>query len=115
MVPGPVYLGGHSYGGRQATMLAAEDPTVADGLLLFSYPLHPPEKPAQLRTAHFPQLRTPAVFVHGTKDPFGTPAEIKSAITAIPAATRLMVVESAGHDLKKGKFDLPDIANLFKS
>ena len=70
-VGGPVVLGGHSYGGRQATMLAAEEPGVAEALLLLSYPLHPPNKPAQLRTAHFPQLRTPALFVSGTKDPFG--------------------------------------------
>ncbi|MEO8129977.1 MAG: alpha/beta fold hydrolase, partial [Bryobacteraceae bacterium] len=59
---GPVFLGGHSYGGRQSTMLAAEQPTVADGLLLLSYPLHPPKKPQELRTAHFPQLRTKALF-----------------------------------------------------
>src|SRR5437868_1465677 len=54
----PLILGGHSYGGRQASMLAAEKPDLADALLLLSYPLHPPRKPDQLRTAHFPQLRT---------------------------------------------------------
>jgi len=112
MVAGPVYLGGHSYGGRQASMLAAEEPGVADGLLLLSYPLHPPDKPAQMRTAHFADLRTPAVFVHGTKDPFGTPAEMQSAISVIPARTRLIFVEGAGHDLKKGAFDLAGLADL---
>ncbi len=92
-------LGGHSYGGRQATMLAAEEPEVADALLLLSYPLHPPEKPEQLRTAHFPQLQTPALFVHGTKDPFGTIEEMQAALKLIPAATQLMVAEKAGHAL----------------
>src|SRR3984885_2275351 len=54
--PERVWLGGHSYGGRQASMLAAEAPWLADALLLLSYPLHPPRKPGQLRTAHFPNL-----------------------------------------------------------
>ena len=53
---GRVYLGGHSYGGRQASMLAAADPGVTEALLLLSYPLHPPRKPTELRTAHFPKL-----------------------------------------------------------
>ncbi len=68
-----VSLGGHSYGGRQASMLAAEEPALVEGLLLLSYPLHPPRKPEQLRTAHFGHLQTPALFVHGAKDEFGTP------------------------------------------
>lgn len=109
LVPGRVSLGGQSYGGRQATMLAAEETGVADGLLLFSYPLHPPGKPAQLRTAHFPSLRTPALFVHGTKDPFGTIEELRATLPLIPAATRLIEVEGAGHDLKRGKFALDEV------
>ena len=109
---GPIYLGGHSYGGRQASMLAAEEPKLADGLFLLSYPLHPPNKPAQLRTQHFAQLLTPALFVHGTKDPFGIIEEMKVAMELIPANTQLMVVERAGHDLKKGKFDLKETALL---
>ena len=83
---GRVYLGGHSYGGRQATMLAADEPGVADALLLLSYPLHPPNKPTQLRTGHLPGLRTPALFVHGTKDPFGTIAEMEAALRFIRRA-----------------------------
>jgi hypothetical protein len=105
-VAGNIYLGGHSYGGRQSSMLAAETPDVAAALLLLSYPLHPPNKPAQLRTQHFPQLHVPAVFVSGTKDGFGTIAEIEAAIEAIPAATRLIAIDGAGHDLKRGRFDL---------
>ena len=107
---GPVLLGGQSYGGRQATMLAADEPDVATTLLLFSYPLHPPGKPERLRTEHFPRLRTPALFVSGTADPFGTPAELATAIGLIPAPTRLIAVDGAGHDLRRGRFDLAAVA-----
>jgi uncharacterized protein len=97
--PGQIWLGGHSYGGRQASMLAAEIPGLVDGLLLLSYPLHPPKKPAQLRTAHFPQLQTPAIFVHGSRDPFGSLEELQKAITFIPGETWLIELEGAGHEL----------------
>src|ERR1700733_9550147 len=81
----PLYLAGQSYGGRQSSMVAAEDARVADGLLLLSYPLHPPGKPAQLRTEHFTSLHVPALFVHGTRDPFGTVDALREAIKLIPA------------------------------
>ncbi|HJZ96990.1 MAG TPA: alpha/beta family hydrolase, partial [Candidatus Solibacter sp.] len=97
---GKLVAGGHSYGGRQTAMMAAEDPGAADGLLLLSYPLHPPEKPQQLRTAFFPKLNTPALFVHGMRDPYGTPEELREAVRAIPARTELLIVDKAGHDLK---------------
>ena len=103
---GALFLGGHSYGGRQASLLAAEEPEAAAGLLLLSYPLHPPAKPAQLRTAHFPRLRVPATFVHGTVDPFGSIEELGAALALLPAPARLIAVEGAGHDLKRGRFDL---------
>jgi len=107
MVSGRVFLGGHSYGGRMATMLAAKEPSVADGLLLLSYPLHPPNKPQQLRTAHFPQIRTRCLFVHGTQDPFASGEEIQSALKLIPAETTLLSIEGAGHELvSKRKSDL---------
>jgi uncharacterized protein len=99
LTAGRVLLGGHSYGGRQASMLAAEDQTAADGLLLLSYPLHPPRRPEQLRTAHLPKLKTRALFVHGSRDPFGSPAEIETALKLIPAPTQLVVIEGAGHEL----------------
>jgi uncharacterized protein len=99
-----IVLGGHSYGGRQATMLCAQDRDLADGMLLFSYPLHPPGKPEQLRVKHLPDLQTGSLFVHGTRDPFGSIEEMESALRMIPSATRLLVVEGAGHDLGfKGK------------
>lgn len=110
---GPIYLGGHSYGGRQASMLAAEDTGVADALLLLSYPLHPPKKPEALRTEHLPRLRLPCVFVHGTRDAFGTIDELAAAMRLIPARTRLVRIEGAGHDLGRGRFDwTPAIGGL---
>jgi len=101
LAPGRVYAGGHSYGGRQTAMAAAESPVLADVLLLLSYPLHPPNRPEQKRTAFFPDLRTPALFVHGTSDPFATLEELRSAVALIPARTDLFAVEGAGHDLKR--------------
>lgn len=111
LVDGPVILGGHSYGGRQATLLAAEalaagEPGVADALLLLSYPLHPPNKPDKPRTSHFPSLRTPSLFVHGAKDPFGTIEEMRAALDMIPAAKELVALDGLGHDLGRGRFDL---------
>ncbi len=104
MVSGRLFLGGHSYGGRQSSMLCAEQPDLVTALLLLSYPLHPPRKPEQQRTQHLPDLRTPTMFVQGTRDPFGTIAEMERALKMIPARTKLIVVEGAGHDLGfKGK------------
>jgi uncharacterized protein len=104
--PRKIILGGQSYGGRQATMLAAEQPGLAAALLLFSYPLHPPGKPERLRIEHFPRLHTPCVFVSGTVDPFGAPGELRDAISLIPTLTEVITVDGAGHDLKRGRFDL---------
>jgi predicted alpha/beta-hydrolase family hydrolase len=98
-VPGRIYLGGHSYGGRQASMLAAEDQQLAAGLLLLSYPLHPPRKPQELRTAHFPKLATPLLFVHGSRDPFGSTEELSSALKLIAGRNRLLEIPGAGHEL----------------
>jgi uncharacterized protein len=110
-VPGRVFLSGHSYGGRQASMLAASDLGLADALLLLSYPLHPPKKPDDLRTAHFPALHTPALFVHGTRDGFGTIDEMTAALKLIPARTQLLPVESAGHELMtaRNRSQLPQL------
>jgi hypothetical protein len=103
-VAGRIFLGGHSYGGRQATMLCAAEPDLVSGLLLLSYPLHPPRKPEQLRIQHLSSLRTPSLFVQGTRDPFGSLEEMTRALQLIPAKTELMKVEGAGHDLGfKGK------------
>jgi uncharacterized protein len=115
---GRVFLGGHSYGGRQASMLAAQEPGLVDGLLLLSYPLHPPQRPGELRTAHFPSLQTPALFVQGSKDGFGTLDEMAAAILLIPAPTALLPVTGAGHELltRKNRDELPSaVASQFPS
>jgi len=117
-LPGRLFLGGHSYGGRQATMLCAEEPALAAGLLLLSYPLHPPRKPEQKRTQHLPQLATDSLFVHGTRDPFGSISELEEALRLIPARTRLLAMENAGHELTGKKTGAAEqtaeqIANVF--
>lgn len=100
LAPGvPVVLGGQSYGGRMCTMLAAEDPGAADALLLLSYPLRPPKPGSKPRMDHFPSIRTPVLFVHGTRDPFGTIEEIQAAARTIPAFNMLFHVEKVGHSL----------------
>ena len=109
IVPGRVFLGGHSYGGRQATILAADAPDTAAALLLTSYPLHPPGKPERPRTGHFPRLQAPAVFVQGSADPFGSPVELGAALALIPAPTRLIAIDGARHDLKQGRFDFAEV------
>jgi uncharacterized protein len=103
-VSGKIFLGGHSYGGRQSTILCAAEPELVSGLLLLSYPLHPPRKPEQLRIEHLPNLRTQSLFVHGTRDPFGSIEEMRKALLLIPATHELMEMKEAGHDLGfKGK------------
>jgi len=110
-VSGRLFLGGHAYGGRQASMLLAAEPALASALLLQSYPLHPPGRPQNLRTAHLPDLRVPTLFVQGTTDPFGSLAELDTARALIPGRTALLNV-SGGHDLgwsrKRGDATLPD-------
>jgi hypothetical protein len=104
LAKGKIFLGGHSYGGRQCTMLLAEDPDIADGLLLTSYPLHPPGKPDRLRMEHFSKIAKLALFVQGTRDGFGSIEELRAALKLIPGKTNLLPVEGAGHDLGfKGK------------
>ncbi len=112
--PEHVWMGGHSYGGRQASILAAESPGLVDGLLLLCYPLHPPRKPDQLRTAHLAKLETRALFVHGTRDPFGSIEEMNQAIALIPSEASLLVAEGAGHDLGRDSAGLADrIVSVF--
>jgi uncharacterized protein len=109
LAPGRVIAGGHSYGGRQTAMLAAEQPGLADTLLLLSYPLRPPRQPERPRSAFFQDLRTPALFVHGTADPFASIEELRAAMSLIPAHTDLLPVEGAGHDLRRAADLVSDI------
>jgi predicted alpha/beta-hydrolase family hydrolase len=100
MGAGKVVIGGHSYGGRQASMLAAEKTEIASALLFLSYPLHPPGKPDQQRSGHFPGIKAPCVFVHGTRDPFGTLDEMRSALALLRARHELMEVTGGDHGLR---------------
>lgn len=94
-----VAVGGRSMGGRMCSMAAAEGLEVA-ALVLVSYPLHPPGRPDRLRTAHFPDLHLPCLFVSGRRDAFGTPAELEQEIAAIPGVVTLVFVDG-DHSLRK--------------
>jgi predicted alpha/beta-hydrolase family hydrolase len=114
---GRLFLGGHSYGGRMASMLVAEQAKLVGGLLLQSYPLHPPGKPRDLRTAHLAAIRVPTLFVHGATDPFATTAELAAARALITVRTATLEV-NGGHDLgwtpRRADKTLPDkIATAF--
>ncbi|MGC4932842.1 alpha/beta fold hydrolase [Gordonia sp. DT30] len=101
---GPLIIGGHSYGGRQASMVVAEDGgAAAAGLLLSSYPLHPPGRPDRLRTEHLPSITIPTLVVHGASDPFAATDEIRAALELIPAPTHLVEIDKTGHSLDPTK------------
>ena len=97
-------IGGKSMGGRMATHLAAADfvarggtgPRLS-GVVALGYPLHPPGKPQQLRTAHLPAIRTPLLVVQGSRDTFGTPEELRPVIAGMPGPVTLHVVEGGDH------------------
>lgn len=110
LADGPVIAGGHSYGGRQTSMAVADDGLAVDVLTLFSYPLHPPGKPDQLRTEHLPRIAVPTVFTHGTSDPFGTLDELRAAAALIPAPTEIVEITGARHDLGSKTSDVPKLA-----
>lgn len=99
-------LGGRSMGGRMASMLAAGGPDAGEavpvaGLVLVSYPLHPPGRPDKLRTEHLPRLDVPCLFVHGTKDAFGTPDELAVHTASIPGPVEHVWIEGGTHELKR--------------
>ena len=109
LADGPVVAGGHSYGGRQTSMAVAEGLAV-DVLTLFSYPVHPPGKPEKPRTDHLPDIAVPTVFTHGTSDPFGTIDEVRAAAALIPAATEIVEITAARHDLGSKTLNVPALA-----
>ncbi|MGB5795640.1 MAG: alpha/beta family hydrolase [Mycolicibacter algericus] len=110
LADGPLIAGGHSYGGRQTSVVVAAEGAPVDLLALFSYPLHPPGKPERARTEHLPDIGVPTVFTHGTSDPFGTPAEIQAAATLIPAPHQVVEITGARHDLASKTLDVPALA-----
>ncbi|AVM01185.1 alpha/beta hydrolase [Gordonia iterans] len=97
---GPLIVGGQSYGGRQASMVVADDPAFADALLLTSYPLHPPGKPEKLRTEHLPEIAAPTVIVHGRSDAFAASDELAAAATLFAGPVHIVEVDKADHGLK---------------
>lgn len=97
--PEEVALGGRSMGGRICS-LAVADGLPAAALLLVSYPLHPPGRPEKLRTSHFPRLFLPCLFVSGTRDAFGTPAELATAAEAIPGPVTHRWLEGRDHGMR---------------
>lgn len=105
MGPGPLILGGRSMGGRMCSMAVADGLVPnAVGLVLISYPLHPPGKPDKLRVEHLVRLQVPCLFVHGTKDTFGAPDELQEWTATIPGAPETVThvwIEGKGHDLKR--------------
>jgi predicted alpha/beta-hydrolase family hydrolase len=111
LTEGPLIVGGHSYGGRQTSMVIAETSPPRVGVLtLFSYPVHPPGKPDRRRTEHLPAIAVPTVFTHGTSDPFGTPEEVREAATLIAAPTEVVEITGARHDLRSKTLDVPGLA-----
>ena len=98
--PRNIVLGGRSMGGRMCSIAVAEG-TPAAGLVLISYPLHPPGRPEKLRTEHFPAIKVPCLFVSGDRDAFGTRDELESATRAIAGAVTHVWIERGSHALDR--------------
>ncbi len=106
-----IVIGGKSMGGRIATQAVAAGADVA-GLVLLGYPLHPPDRPEKLRAGHLARIKAPMLFVQGSRDPFGTPDELRPILASLEARTALHVVEGGGHSLevsKRAGLDQPQI------
>jgi uncharacterized protein len=93
------FIGGKSMGGRIATQVAARPDVEVAGLVLLGYPLHPPGKPEQLRTAHLPKIRAPMLFVQGSRDPFGGADELAPFLVGLSPGTRLFAIAGGDHSL----------------
>ena len=122
-----LFIGGKSMGGRIATHLGAQSATAVTpeerldglaGIVALGYPLHPPGKPEQLRTAHLPDITAPVLIVQGERDAFGTPSEFEPILSAMKARTTLHVVAGADHSLsargKKGPAIHDDVLDVIR-
>lgn len=107
VAPERVVLGGRSMGGRICSMAVAEGLPAA-GLVLVSYPLHPPGRPDRLRVAHLPALAVPCLFVSGTRDPFATPSELEEATAAVFGPVAHVWVDGARHELRGAEVEVAE-------
>jgi uncharacterized protein len=109
-----LFIGGKSMGGRIATQIAADDPPPGlAGLVLIGYPLHPPGRPDQRRDAHLPAISSPVLIVQGSRDAFGTPAELESIVSALAPRATLFTVLGGDHSLKVPKAAHPPQAAVY--
>jgi uncharacterized protein len=104
----PVLGGGKSYGGRIASMAAAEGMPAA-GLVFLGYPLHAPGKTDQIRDTHLYDLTMPMLFLHGTKDPFAEPKELAEVIRRLGDRATLVDIDGAGHSFERSRKDDPRV------
>ena len=109
---GRLVIGGRSMGGRMCSMAVADpdDPLCVAGLVLVSYPLHPPKKPENLRTEHLPRVKVPTLCVSGTKDEFGSPAELRREFAVVPAPVEWRWIENARHELARKDAEVAGMA-----
>lgn len=99
LAPSRLVLGGRSMGGRMCSLAVARGLPAA-GLVLISYPLHPPGKPEKLRVDHLPDITVPVLVIQGTRDPFGTPDEVAHCFTTVSAPVTHEWVEGGRHDVE---------------
>jgi uncharacterized protein len=107
-----VALGGRSMGGRMCSMAVAAGLPAA-GLVLVSYPLHPPGHPEKSRTEHLPAIRVPCLFVSGTRDAFGTPDELEAATRLIPGPVTHVWIDGGDHGLRRRDSDVAEAVSAW--
>lgn len=111
---GRLVIGGKSMGGRIATHLGAQGVDGLAGIVALGYPLHPPGKPEQPRSAHLPSIAVPVLIVQGERDPFGTPAELEPVLQTMAAPVALHVVAAGDHSLAVRRRTAPAIYDVIR-
>ncbi|MCL6091348.1 MAG: dienelactone hydrolase [Actinobacteria bacterium] len=110
--PEQVFAGGRSMGGRICSLAVAGGMPAA-GLVLVSYPLHPPGRPERPRSEHFCRLHLPCLFVSGTRDAFGTPEELEQALKALPGPVSLHLVQGGDHSLRRRDQEVAEVVSTW--
>lgn len=95
----PLFLAGHSFGGRMSSHYAAAFTTAMDGIVYFSFPLHPAKKPATHRADHLINITVPQLFVSGSRDTLAYLDLLEPIIKGLPHATH-HVIDTADHSFK---------------